>query len=108
MFIAATCRPALPGWPHRLLAAGAAAMVLVLALLAVSPALHARLHADAGRADHECVITLFQHGGTAAPAAVALIVAPMVFRVRLPAVPLTPCLAASRHLLPPALAPPVC
>jgi hypothetical protein len=37
-------------------------LVLVVDLLAASPALHERLHADAGKADHECAVKLFAHG----------------------------------------------
>ena len=36
--------------------------VLLLNLLAVSPALHERLHGDAHRAGHECAVTMFAHG----------------------------------------------
>lgn len=106
MPIAGIRRLTLPPWPHRLLAAGAAALVLVLAVLAVSPTLHARLHADAGRADHACVITLFQHGATPTLAAMVLVVAPLVHGVRLAAVPSTPRLVPSPHRLPLAHAPP--
>ena len=38
------------------------ALVLFLSLLGASPAMHKCLHADADRADHECVVTLFTHG----------------------------------------------
>lgn len=62
---------------HRFIAAGAAALLLVLTFLAVSPRLHAALHAhdvatEATHADDGCVITLFAGGVTAAPAAVNL------------------------------------
>jgi hypothetical protein len=37
-------------------------LVLVLNLLAASSVLHERLHADAGKTDHECAVKLFAHG----------------------------------------------
>ena len=93
-------------WPHRLLAAGAAALVLLLTVLAASPSLHARLHTDSSRADHECIITLFQHGAAPETAAVALVVAPLI-RVVLRVAELPELrLAPARYWLPPAHAPP--
>jgi hypothetical protein len=38
--------------------------VLLLDLLSVSAALHERLHNDAGKADHQCAVTLFSQGKT--------------------------------------------
>jgi hypothetical protein len=62
---------------HRFIAAGAAALVLLLTILAVSPQLHAGLHAhdvatDSAQNDDGCVISLFAGGVTAAPVAVTL------------------------------------
>jgi hypothetical protein len=37
-------------------------LVLLLNLLAASPTLHEKIHADAGHAEHQCVVTLFAHG----------------------------------------------
>jgi len=37
-------------------------LVLVLNLLAASPSLHELIHADAGKADHHCAVTMFAHG----------------------------------------------
>ena len=37
-------------------------LVLFVSLLAVSPALHQLVHADADSPDHHCVVTLFAHG----------------------------------------------
>jgi ABC-type Co2+ transport system permease subunit len=48
--------------------------VLMLAVLAASPAIHHWLHADADHADHECAITLYAQGVTTAVAGVALAV----------------------------------
>jgi len=74
-----------PSLPHRLLAATVAALVLLLSVLAVSPRLHADLHAcghdhshspaaPAGNPDSDdgCVVTLFGHGITAGSAPVSL------------------------------------
>src|ERR1017187_9186230 len=57
-------------------------LVLVLNLLAASAALHERLHADAGKTDHECAVTLFAHGqmdSTAVEVAAIRPVAPVEF-----------------------------
>jgi hypothetical protein len=80
---------------HRALAVGAAALVMMLTVLAVSPQLHADLHAaDPSHAHHQgpdhshshsetphtdegCVVTLFAAGVTAAPAPV-VVLAPTV------------------------------
>ena len=37
-------------------------LVLLLNLLAASPSLHERFHADAGNSEHQCAVTLFAHG----------------------------------------------
>jgi len=37
-------------------------LVLLLNVMAASPSLHELIHADAGKAGHECVVTLFAHG----------------------------------------------
>jgi hypothetical protein len=79
---------------HRTLAVGAAALVLLLTVLAVSPQLHADLHAadpshahhhgpdhshshDPAPSDEGCVVTLFGAGVTAAPAPL-VVLAPTV------------------------------
>jgi hypothetical protein len=36
-------------------------LVLLLNILAASPSLHQRFHADAGKAEHQCAVTLFAH-----------------------------------------------
>jgi hypothetical protein len=43
-------------------------LVLLLNLLAASPSLHEYFHADAGKAGHQCAVTLFAHGQVDAPA----------------------------------------
>ena len=92
---------------HRLLAVGAVALVLLLTVLAASPELHARLHGNAGEADHECVITLYQHGLEAAAVGVALVAAVWIFLAWGAIAPPMPGFLRSRYWLPPALAPPV-
>ena len=37
-------------------------IVLLLNLLAASPSLHERLHADAGQSGHQCAVSDFAHG----------------------------------------------
>ena len=92
---------------RRLLAAGGVALVLLLTVLAASPELHAWLHGNAGEADHECVVTLYQHGVVSAAVEVALVVVLLVQRARVAAASAALYLAAPRYWLPPALAPPV-
>jgi hypothetical protein len=41
--------------------------VLLLNLLAASPSLHELIHADAGKAGHQCAVTLFAHGQVDSP-----------------------------------------
>ena len=93
---------------HRLLAAGGVALVLLLSVLAVSPGLHAWLHGNAGETDHECVITLFQHGVVAATAGVALVFVALVLLAWVAAAPAALHLVPPRYWLPRGHAPPVC
>lgn len=37
-------------------------LVLLLDAMAASPALHEMIHKDAGKADHDCAVTMFAHG----------------------------------------------
>lgn len=61
------------------MAGAAAAIVLLLAVMAASPAVHAWVHGQsavptlAGQADDDCVITQFSHGLVAATAALVLV-----------------------------------
>ena len=93
---------------HRLLAAGGVALVLLLSVLAASPGLHAWLHGNAGETDHECVITLFQHGVVATTAEVVLVFVALVLLAWIAAAPSALCLAPPRYWLPPGHAPPAC
>jgi hypothetical protein len=99
-------RPVLPDWPRRLLAAGAALLVLSLGLVAVSPELHLWLHPDAGHSDHECAVTLFQHGVTQAVAGIAVAVLPRLLVARVAVTPAGPDLVEPRFRLSPGRAPP--
>jgi len=99
-------RPALPEWPRRLLAAGAAVLVLTLSVLAASPQLHEWLHPDAGQPEHECAITLFHHGVTQPVAGIVLAVMPLLLVARAALVPAGPDLVAPRYRLSPGRAPP--
>jgi heme A synthase len=101
-------RPALPEWPRRLLAAGAAVLVLTLSVLATCPQLHQWLHPDADHSDHECAITLFHHGVTQAVVGVALVVIPLLPVARVDMAPAGPDLIAPRYRLSPGRAPPGC
>jgi hypothetical protein len=53
-------------------------IVLFLNLLAASPSLHERLHADAGHEDHQCAATLFAHGQVDSATVEVAAVAPVV------------------------------
>lgn len=99
-------RPALPEWPRRLMAAGAAVLVLTLSVLANSPQLHRWLHPDADHSDHECAITVFHHGVTQAMVGVALVVLPLLPIARMAMAPAEPDLVAPRYRLSPGRAPP--
>ena len=37
-------------------------VILLIDLMAASPALHELIHVDAGQPDHHCTVTLFAHG----------------------------------------------
>ena len=91
---------------RRLLAGGGVTLVLLLTVLAASPELHARLHGNAGEADHECVITLYQHGVVSPAVEVALVVVLLVLLAWVAAAPAALDLGPPRYWLPPALAPP--
>lgn len=82
--------------------------VWMLGLLAVSPELHAALHADADHADHICAITLFSHGVEGANPSIDVVVSGLVFVGDAPAPVETRPAAAPHYWLPPGRAPPVC
>ena len=81
-------------------------LVLLLNAMAAAPALHALLHRDADKADHQCAVTLFAHGKLEAATPVVPMVVPSaavaaVFRLELSVSDTTV------ELLPPGRAPPV-
>ncbi len=49
------------GWFKSVLAGLLVVLVLVSSLLAVSPELHHRLHADSTQSDHQCALTILEH-----------------------------------------------
>lgn len=84
---------------RRLLCAGASALVLLLAVLAASPELHARMHGDAaGHDDSGCVIALFGHGVSLASGADTLVVVPIEWQAAPPPAVEELLLTAPRHL----------
>lgn len=111
----------------RFAASFAAALVLVLTVLAVSPALHAWLHSDSathsacshdhgpfppGPSDEHgddagCVVTLFAHGGAELAVAPALLAPVSLCRLATLAVASIPAAAAPAHILPPGCGPPL-
>jgi hypothetical protein len=90
----------------RILAGCCVALVLLLGVLAASPTLHEWLHHDAGVADHECAVTLFQHSGTTASPAIALLAVVWVFVASAAIEPIRNEALPVRHRLPPGNAPP--
>ena len=108
MTITGSHHPTLAEWSRRLLAAGAAVLVLTLSVLAASPQFHRWLHPDADQPEHECAITLFQHGVTEPLAAISFVVTPLLLVAGLGAFPAGPDLLAPRYRLSPGRAPPGC
>jgi len=81
-------------------------MLLALAALAASPALHQTLHHDAGQSDHHCAITVFSGGRIDLVSLPALVVKPAEFAV-VTLLPQTLVLPAPDHQLLPGRGPPV-
>ena len=61
-------------------------LVLFLNLLAATPSLHERLHADAGHEGHQCAVTLFAHGQVDSADVGVSVSAPLIFAAALPLV----------------------
>lgn len=53
--------------------------VLVLNLLAASPALHQSLHHDSNHAEHQCAVTLFAHGNVESATVDVALTVPLTF-----------------------------
>ena len=51
-------------------------LVLLLNLLAAAPSLHEYFHTDAGKAEHQCAVTMFAHGQVDSPVVVAALPIP--------------------------------
>ena len=93
---------------HRIFAAGAVALTLLLGAAAASPALHHWLHGDtAPDADDACAVVLFAGGVTLATAAVAVAALPLVWRVTRAWSVEAIYLASPRYLRQPERGPPV-
>jgi hypothetical protein len=82
------------------------ALVLFLNLLAASPKLHESFHADAGRSQHHCAVTLFAHGQVDAADVAVVADIPCATVEFLPSVPASIARTISENL-PPGRAPPV-
>ena len=96
---------------HRFIAAGAAALLLLLTILAVSPQLHAGFHAhdattESVQTDDGCVISLFAGGVTATPAALGLALPPPTFVIPAPTARAEIFVSPPRYLLRPERGPP--
>jgi hypothetical protein len=82
--------------------------VWMLGLLAVSPELHAALHADANHTDHACAVTLFNQGVEGTNPSIDFAIAPLVLLADSPVSVETRPAAAPRYWLQPGRAPPGC
>jgi len=92
---------------HRLLAAGCAALILLLTVLAASPDLHQRFHHESQPdRDDACAVVLFSLGLTSAAAATTLVVVARCLAEKVAATPAGLDLAAPRFQLPPGCGPP--
>ena len=100
--------PALPLF-RRLVAVLSAALLLLLSVSAVSPALHDHLHdheTDHTSPSHVCAVALFATGLVLAVATIAVAPRSTPFAL-LPTAAPSVCFAAPRHLHPPERGPPV-
>lgn len=104
-------RPAVPSplpRSSRWLAVWLAVTVWALGVLAVSPELHAELHADGDGHAHECAVTLFAHGADTLDAAPALQHRSEAHELGRVAAPDPHVWAALHYRLRPACGPPLC
>ena len=81
-------------------------LVLLLNAMAASPSLHELIHADAGKADHECAATLFAHGQVDAASVAVPMVASLALIQTVPSVEISVFHPAIEQL-PAGRAPPV-
>ncbi len=100
-------RSTTPSPLQRLLAAGAAALVLALAVLAVSPTLHAWLHGETQLDPNDsCAVVLFAHGLTPALTALTLLALALAPRRAVFPLPAPILVAEPAFDLPPGCGPP--
>ena len=81
-------------------------LVLLLNALAASPSLHEWFHADAGKAEHQCAVTMFAHGQLDSASANVPIVASLTLIQTVPSIGISVFSPAIGHL-PAGRAPPV-
>ena len=81
-------------------------LVLLLNAMAASPSLHEWFHADAGKAEHQCAVTMFAHGQVDAASVDVPISAPLAFVETVPFVAFSVFSPAIENL-PAGRAPPV-
>ena len=92
---------------HRLLAAGCAALILLLTILAASPELHQRFHHETQPdRDDGCAVVLFSLGITGAAAAAILVVVAQCLAEKVVTAPAGVDLTAPRFQHPPGCGPP--
>jgi hypothetical protein len=94
-----------PSSASRILAAGLAALVWTLSLLAYAPTAHEHLHDDAHHEDHHCAIVLLAQGVDVAASAVRVPV-PEFRLTTLPVAAPAEVVLPEARLLPPACGPP--
>jgi hypothetical protein len=83
-----------------------AGLVLLLNAMATSPSLHEWFHADAGKEDHQCAVTLFAHGQVDSASVDVPISAPLTFVETVPSAVISVFSPAIENL-PAGRAPPV-
>ncbi|MDB6065016.1 MAG: hypothetical protein JWR26_1224 [Pedosphaera sp.] len=76
------------------------AVFVSLQALAASPVLHDHFHHDAGKADHNCIVTLLTQGSIDATACIPLIVQPTGFVIEAPVTFVSVSVSADYQLLP--------
>ena len=74
--------------------------------MAASPSLHELIHKDAGKADHECAVTMFAHGKVDSATVDVAVTAPQTFVAVFPSVEISVFSPAIENL-PAGRAPPV-
>jgi hypothetical protein len=83
-----------------------AGLVLLLDAMAACPALHELIHHDAGKADHECAVTMFAHGQVDSASVDVPVIVPLTWVEAVPPVVISVFSPAIENL-PAGRAPPV-